>query len=165
MATYASFSYNKVEGPSRPKALVLWLVLIFSLILTLTVAVVGTFGVGLAGILQNPFFSMIRNEVIFGVVSRIEAVVVGVWVLSDFVLVAFLFSLAGETWHLTLGRPTRKQIIPICAVLATALALYLGDSAFSLRTFSNRVLTIINFCMIFFGFPLICLVGKLRKRI
>ena len=49
---------------------------------------------GLTAQLNHPFFTLLRNISLFHAVERFGALVIGLWVLPDFVLVSMLLTLA-----------------------------------------------------------------------
>ncbi|MBQ5810166.1 MAG: GerAB/ArcD/ProY family transporter, partial [Clostridia bacterium] len=85
-AIYILFLLTKVEKEKLSKKtplLLTFLMLLISLLMFITI--IGNFGEQFTATMQNPFFTMIRNISIFDVVERVEAVVVAMWVLTDFI--------------------------------------------------------------------------------
>lgn len=90
---------------------------------------VGTLSAALAAKLQYPFFIMIRGLRLFGSLERLEAVVLGLWVMSDFAClseeVLLIRRLLGGLFH---GIPERASAL-IAALSGFGGALLLGSRA------------------------------------
>lgn len=71
-----------------------WCVRTCVLVTLLSVFTIGNLGAGLTAQLNHPFFTLLRNISLFHAVERFGALVIGLWVLPDFVLVAMLLTLA-----------------------------------------------------------------------
>ena len=71
-----------------------WCVRICVLVTLLSAFAIGILGAELTAKLNHPFFTMLRNVSLFHAVERFGALVIGLWVLPDFVLVSMLLTLA-----------------------------------------------------------------------
>ena len=71
-----------------------WCVRMCVLVTLLSAFAIGILGAELTAKLTHPFFTMLRNVSLFHAVERFGALVIGLWVLPDFVLVAMLLTLA-----------------------------------------------------------------------
>ncbi len=122
-------------------------------------AVTGRFGPELSGALTYPFFALVSNTGLFGVAVRIDALITGLWVLSDFVLCGFALMAASGALRLALGlrsRPeTPKCLTPrtlvtlACAALALGCALVIAPNSRAMRTVSDELVVYANLAMIF----------------
>lgn len=81
-------------APGRVRAAVWWCVRICVLVTLLSAFSIGILGAELTAKLNHPFFTMLRNVSLFHTVERFGALVIGLWVLPDFVLVSMLLTLA-----------------------------------------------------------------------
>ncbi|MFR7768155.1 MAG: GerAB/ArcD/ProY family transporter [Oscillospiraceae bacterium] len=82
------------ETPGRARCAMRWCVRTCVLVTLLSVFTIGNLGAGLTAQLNHPFFTLLRNISLFHAVERFGALVIGLWVLPDFVLVAMLLTLA-----------------------------------------------------------------------
>ena len=125
--------------------------------------------------LTYPFFALVRNTGLFGVAERIEALVTGLWVLSDFVLCAFALMSSSLALRLSLGLRERpgavKALSPralttaACACAALACALVIAPDSRSMRIISDAVVVYVNLAMIFVLMLPTLAVGVGRGRI
>jgi len=81
-------------APGQGRAAVWWCVRICVLVTLLSAFAIGILGAELTAKLTHPFFTMLRNVSLFHAVERFGALVIGLWVLPDFVLVSMLLTLA-----------------------------------------------------------------------
>ena len=80
-----------------------------SLLLTaLGAAVQGRLGAALSARFAVPFFALVRNLVFFRSLERVEALVVGLWILPDFLLVGLCLHAAQRCLRLALGYAPRE---------------------------------------------------------
>ena len=148
-----------------------------SLLLSLLIfAVVGNFGAGLAAQLSHPFFTLVRNQVFFQSLERIEALVVSCWVFPDFLLISLCLYTAQYCLRLALGEQPQEDsglhwalggkrwLIPLCALASILVALYLAPDLLSLRLWSEKIIPAVNLSLCFFVLPLLLLIGKRRRK-
>lgn len=160
---FLAFAVEKKDRNFRmPWLLCLMLIItVFFLIFS----IVGNFGAQFTNNMQSPFFSMIHNIKIFNTVERFEAVVVALWVLTDFVFLSFLFTIlktvSGKVLRLRNNNPSLFIITPV--VLLTAI--FMENDSFSFMYISEALCPFINACFTFILLPIIWLIGKLRKKI
>ena len=115
--------------------------------------------------LQNAFFSMIRNIVLLGVVERVEVLIVAVWVITDFTLIAAAVMTAAEIWRGVLEARRRTAFVYPTAAAATALAFLIAPNAFRLRSWSEIIVPLVNMSFTLLIIPLTLVIGRLRKKI
>lgn len=179
LLTYSCFLEGdapKKQGRFRMWAM--WLIPVSIFLLLLCAATIGNFGSGLTADLNYPFFSMVRNIRILKTVERIEAIIVAMWVLPDFVLVSMLLIIASRSIISLLGylpADAEKQpllsmkcgrfVVPLCAAAACAVSQAIAPDAFALEHYSHTVIPELNMALIFVLLPVIFAVGKLRKTI
>ena len=152
-----------------------WSVRICLFLAAIVAAVLGRFGPELSAALTYPFFALVRNTGLFGVAERIEALVTGLWVLSDFVLCAFALMSSSLALRLSLGLRERpgaaKALSPralttaACACAALACALVIAPDSRSMRIISDAVVVYVNLAMIFVLMLPTLAVGVGRRRI
>ena len=134
----------------------------------LAAAVTGSFGPGLAGQMDYPFFVMIRNLGLSLFLERTEALIAAVWVISDFLLVGALLHMAPAALSAALpvpGRSRRPGTVWACAALMGAAAWLCAPDSFALGTLGRRIVPLADLGFAFGLLPAALLVGRLRKRI
>ncbi len=133
-------------------------------ILMLLITNIGILGVGLIEKLQFPFFIMIKDISIFNVLERIEAVIIGMWVITDFIFFASLLMSGGEIIRVGLGHGNRKLINILCSVAAVIFALTIGRTLVDYTVLSEVIVPIINAAILFGLLPMVCLICILRNK-
>lgn len=105
------------------------------LCLTLTgiqVVCLGSFGPGLAGRMDTPFYMMVRGVGFEGTFQRIESVIIALWALSDLALLALLICACGLLAQTVFGIKRRSAAVIPVTLLAAAGAVGLFPNAFGL---------------------------------
>lgn len=159
---YFMFLYSKKEK-SRVFRIrrVIWVFVILLGIMTMTT---GTLSSEMIEKTQHPFFIMIRNLNIFGVIERIEAVVVVLWAITDVVYFASVLKVIGRLLESALGINS-KWTKSGCGVTALAIALFCIRSSFTLEKISERAVPVINMGIMTIILPVALFFGVLRKKI
>lgn len=153
-----------------------WLGLLMLVACLLCVTVVGSFGPALTLRMSYPFFVMIRNVSLLNLADRIEAVVVVLWVFSDFMLCTLFLRCGHEALRQVLSLPDpeprryfdlrggRWLFLPEAAAV-WCTAHFIALDSYGLIPWSDRIVPFAFLGLVFGGFPLVWLVGKLRRRI
>lgn len=142
----------------------------------LCVTVVGSFGPALTGRMIYPFFIMARDLTVFGLGSRIAALIAAMWVFSDFCLGTLMLRCCHETLRLcfSLAEPESgryfslrggRWLLLVEAALVWLAARFLAADNFALQRWSDTIIPLIYAGAAVGGLPLVWLVGKLRRRI
>lgn len=165
-------------APGRGKAAAKWLVRVCLLAVLLSVLTIGMLGAELTANLSYPFFTLLRNVSIFRAVERFEALVVGLWVLPDFILIALMLMLASGGLRTVFGCPPQgddsgkllrlengRILIWLCALAALAGGLLLAPDAFDLEFYSLRLIPGVTLGLTIGGVLIIFVIGKLRKTL
>ncbi|MCD8323160.1 MAG: GerAB/ArcD/ProY family transporter [Oscillospiraceae bacterium] len=141
----------------------------------LCAVVTATFGPRLTAQLSFPFFVMIRDVSILGLAQRIEAVVIALWVFTDFVLCLLLLRCAYEALRPALclspaeGRPMfalrRGRWLLLAEGGVVLLCSYVtAPSANDLLLWSDRLIPLISNSLIYGGLSLLWLVTIPKRR-
>lgn len=163
IGTYTAFldGYTKKDNINK-KGIVIVLTIIITAIILITV---GTMGTKLIESLQHNFFIMIRDMKILGVIERIEAIVIAMWVATDLVYVAMLLKICGEITVTITGKEKIKIFSSVSGILAFIIANLIINNAFELHYLSGIVVPIINILIVLLLLPLILVAGeKIRKK-
>ena len=146
----------------------------YALLLCLTTE--GVFGARLTAKLSYPFFTMVRGLSLPGRMQRFDAVVIALWVLTDYVLCTLMLRCAHEALRTVfrLPEPERRDgalfragggrwLLWAEAAAAGVCAFVLPADAEAFRRWGESILPFIMDLFVFGGFPLLWLVGKMRK--
>lgn len=144
------------------------------------VAVIGVCGATLTRQLTYPFFSVVRDLTVFQTVQRFEALVVGLWVLPDFVLVSMELHIAADQLMLAFEKTPREdtsvggfegavkrrnKLVWLCVAVMTAAAVLIARDAGQLAVWAFTLVPAVNLSLCF-GYPLLLFaVGKLRRKL
>ena len=155
-------------APGRGRAAVRWCVRV-TLLSAFTIDILGA---ELTAKLNHPFFTMLRNVSLFHAVERFGALVIGLWVLPDFVLVSMLLTLAVNCLRAAGTRDGRlfaqknpPALVLLCAAAAGAGALFLAQNAFETDALQTDVVPIVNIVLLGIGTVGMYLVGRARGKI
>ena len=114
-------------------------------------AIQGRFGAALSARLTAPFFALVRNQVFFRSLERLEALVVALWIFPDFLLTGMTLQAAQLCLRTALGTPPTagerrfslqngRWLIWLCGASAIALGLTLVPDPAALLLWSRRVI-------------------------
>lgn len=177
---YLIFLEGEVFDGMSTRPVLLWTLSIAVIMLLLCMSVLGVLGLELTQKLSYPFFTVIRELTLFKVVERIEAVILGLWVFPDFILVSVLLRLAARLLARALGlqkpaccEETRffslkqsRWLVWLAAALAWLCSVLLGYDTFHLVDFSRKIIPAVNlvFSMILLPACIIIWLIKTRKQ-
>ena len=155
-----------------------WAVLLLVIIALLVVTALSIFGAELVTRISHLFLVMIRGISITSLLERIEAVVIAFWVVTDFILVSTFLFICIENLHLILGIQRDKRtvgpifslkngrwLIWLCSIAVALIATLVAPSSFGLYWLSEVFIPFANLVFVFGLLPLICIIGKVRKKI
>ena len=177
MLAYAAFLEGHSERKrGRAAAYSIWLVPVCLLLTVLCAATIGSYGAALTERFSYPFFTMIRNITLFGTIERVEAIVVALWVLPDFIIFAMMLTVAAHSLRLVLGFvPERCEVplvnikngrwlIPACAALCLGVSILLDLDSQRLNIYSEVAVPLANSAVSLVLIPLCFVVSKLKTH-
>ena len=126
---------------------------------------IGVSGANVTGRLPFPFFTTIKQIAAFGVIERLEPLLISVWMISDFVMVAIFTGLAFSCLKWLLNAPRiRVLFVPvlICLYFYTML---LANTQFELDRFFRQVMMPVNLIFQYLIPLLLLAVGRVRKKL
>jgi len=137
--------------------------------------VTGVCGATLTAHLTYPFFAVVRDLTIFHTMQRFEALVVGLWVLPDFVLVSMELLIAADNLMLVFGgeKPEHaglswrdgNRYVWIGTAVAVVTAVLIARTADGLALWAFTLVPAVNLTMCF-AYPVVLFcVGKARKLV
>lgn len=177
ICVYLAFITDQTEGEIKLSGLAGWLLVSLAVAELLCVTTIGVFGAEMTARLRNPFFALVRDVTIFNSVERIDAIVVAMWVFSDFVLISLLLYTAAKNLRLGLGiEPGAEKaklpelsrgrwLAPVCAAWACAAGLAMATDAVSLEKFTEVIMPLLNLFFAFVVPPVVFLIGRLRGKV
>ncbi len=161
------------EARSRPTLCWLGVLMLTASLLCLTV--VGSFGPSLTLKMSYPFFVMIRDVSLLNLADRIEAIVIAIWVFSDFMMCSLMLRSAHEALRLCFRLPDPEErpwgelrggrwlLLPEAGAVWCA-AHFIARDSFALIPWADKIVPLC-FALLSFGLlPLIFLLGKLRNK-
>lgn len=166
---------RREESMFRP--LLLWMGALVLILFWLNTSIIGSFGAELTDKLSQPFFVLVRNLVFFRSLERVEALIVTLWIFSDFVLVSTCLYCAQHALRLVMGRDSYyrgerrlcmkegRWVIWLCALVSVVCALLVAPEPPDFHFWSGTLIPIMNLCVAFIVLPLIYFIGKLRKAL
>ena len=164
-------------GKSLFLPLGLWMLSVVLLLFWLNTDIVGCFGSELTGKLSQPFFVLVRNLVFFRSLERVEALVVTLWIFSDFALISCCLYCAQHSLRIMLGKRGLYQgegrldfsdgrwLIWLCAAAAIVFALLVAPDPPGFHFWSGTLIPIANLCVAFILLPAIYIIGKKKKTL
>lgn len=169
MCLYLAFAGDQTTERVKPTLLLVWLGAALLIAGLLCVSTIGTFGAEMTGQLRNPFFAMVRDMSFFGSLERIDAVIVAIWVFSDFVLISLLLFFAAKLTRCIFSiqaeeRHARISAL-ICAAVSLIAALLMAKDAIALDGITQTVVPPLTLLFVFILPPLVLLIGRLRGKL
>lgn len=177
ICVYLAFLTDQTEGEIKLSSLAGWLLVSLAVAELLCVTTIGVFGAEMTARLRNPFFALVRDVTIFNSVERIDAIVVAMWVFSDFVLISLLLYTAAKNLRMSFGiDPSEEKakltdfsrgrwLAPVCAALAMAAGLAMATDAVSLEKFTEVIMPLLNLFFAFVVPPVVFVIGRLRGKL
>lgn len=145
-----------------------WLVGVTVLSVLFCGVAIGSLGKTYVSALAYPFFIMARDLSVLSGVERIEALVVGLWLLPDFILITVEWMIAADTLLLVFRQQnklnSRMIWIAIEGFLAVFVAFRIAPNSESLIRWSEILIPSIQLSWAYLTVPLICLIFFLRKK-
>lgn len=160
----------------RAKAYSLWLVPVCLLFALLCAAAIGNYGSELISRFNYPFFAMIQNITVFKTIERIEAPVVALWVLPDFIIFVMMLIVASHCLRLVFGyvsdtgdtamhdMSNGRWLIPTSAALMLVVAALLDMDSDNLNFYSHLAVPAANLAISCVLIPASYVIGKLRTK-
>ncbi len=161
--TLLFFLSDGLPDEARYRSVALRILLLGALMAGLSAAVIGAFGHELAARLTQPYFSMVRNLIFFRSLERMEALLVALWLFSDFLLTSALLLAARRCLQPLLGEGAWLPWALGAAALPLGCLLAPEAAAFDLL--SKRVIPAANAAVCLLLIPGVFLIGRLRRKL
>lgn len=179
VSTYMSFFLGGLDCESKGffKDLALWSLYTLGLLFWLNTAIIGSFGAELTTRLSQPFFALIRNLVFFRSLERVDALVVSLWIFSDFILISLCIQAAQRSLRRTLGfdadytgqrltdLSSGRYLIWLCGISAVVLGCFIAREPERLEFWSRQLIPGVNLGVAVLLLPGIYIIGRVKKRL
>lgn len=158
--------YLAPETNSRSR--VPWLTGVTALSVLFCITAVGSLGKTYVSAVSYPFFIMARDLSIFSGVERIEALVVGLWLLPDFVLITVELMIVSDIL-LQITTPNdfesaRRVWVILGCILAVFIAFRIAPDSQSLVRWSEFLIPAIHLGWAYLIIPLLWIFSAVRKK-
>jgi len=140
------------------------LILIISAVV-IVVITVGSLGAPSVKKISQPFFGAVKNISALGPLSRVEPIVISMWIITDFIIIALFTCISLYILQSLCKLPSKKEFAGPIVLLIFVVSLFITGNAFELEAFSTNIALPMNqiLCL---GLPLSAVVvGKIRKTI
>ena len=159
MLFYSGFF--RTGDPPKLRKLLKWLLRLSLTAAAICAAAAGMLGAEVTAKLSQPFFVLLRNLSLSDAFERFEALIVGMWVLPDFAMLAMLLLLSRETAESAVKKPGRMFVLP-GAMMMLLFAAILGKNAFRLTLWSEQIVPVATLILTI-SVPLFLLLFKNSK--
>lgn len=131
----------------------------------LFITVIGTLGPHIIEKLPYPFFAVVKQISLGEFLQHIEAFVITLWILSDFVLISFIGAATVKLYgNITGSNDVREFDLPFFALCAT-LVTVMGRTNYELEVLSEKLFIPLNLIFLFIIPFIVFVVGKIKQKI
>ena len=163
-AYYLLLAPALTDGDRLGRESVKWLSLAAFCAFLLGLTTIGVLSPELCSGFLSPALAVVRNISIFGTDARVDSVIVAIWVITDFALIASLLGIAHQLLRgLLPGRGSRLAAPGECAAVAS-VAFLISGSAEGAARWSEKLAPIVNSALANILLPLVLVVGIIRKN-
>lgn len=164
----AAFLTKFTDSDFKQKNKLPWLLGVTILCVFFCIVCVGNLGKTYVSALAYPFFILARDLSILSGVERIEALVVGLWFVPDFVLITVELMIATDIFLLITDKQDSIIARNIWIILGISFALLVSfriapDSEHLVR-WSEKIIPTIHLAWAYIAVPIILLATKLRRK-
>lgn len=165
---YLTFLEDDISEPFTISSYLKWMLALMFTTLIIVAATIGVLGTELTAKASLPFFTMIRGITLFSTLERIEALGIALWVFTDFILISMLLFIITKLIRVCLNFITerwRTFLVLFEGAIILIISFFMPESVFHMEQLSNSIVPQINAAFLFVLFPLIFLIGLIRKTI
>lgn len=179
VAAYFGFLEGRArEKDKRTKTMFLFMIIMLLVIIALCVTTVGTLGAETAAKYHFPFFGMVRNISFFNLLDRLDALIIALWVITDFALISTLLFIIVNNLRVCFGYlpdsaekakiydlKNGRWLIWAVGLIIGVLALIFVPNSFDLINLSKNLVPIVNLFFSFGLLPLTIIICLLLRRV
>lgn len=151
-------------GSYSRKTLVNWVLCLMGVILLIVITTIGVLGPEITKSQQYPFFIMISNLNILNIIERIEPVVIMIWIITDFILVALLMMASAEAFVKVLGLRKRYPFVLLSAAGMLLASFLISKDAFGFAKLSDWLVPAVNLAFSVLFLPFLMLIKTIKKK-
>lgn len=129
------------------------------------ISVIGSFGPYLIQKLSYPFLTVVKQISIGEFIQHIEAFIITLWILSDFMIIAFIGAAMLKVFGALIGTKDTKEFIFPYFALCAALVPAIGKNNHEMEHLSESIFVPLNILLLFLIPVVILIVGKLKDKI
>lgn len=113
---------------------------------------------------QFPFFIMLKNLTFFNVVERFDALILAIWMMTDYISIGMSLLSSSEAFYAVLGKGKREYYaLPLAAVMLISAAV-IANNAFVFAQISNVAVPLINLSIAFVLLPVVSLLPRKKSE-
>ena len=147
---FVTFFIDDIADPENFKKHSIISQTVSTLLTTLMFACIkGTQGPFLISKIPYPFFSAVKQISIGEFLQHIEAFIITLWIMSDFIIIVFTASVMLKILQKLTGRPETKEFIIPYMVLCGVLVDFTGATSLETEMISEKIFIIANMSMCF----------------
>ena len=128
------------------------------------VSVIGSFGPYLIEKLSYPFLTVVKQISIGEFIQHIEAFIITLWILSDFMIIAFIGAAMLKVLGALIGTKDTKEFILPYFALCAALVPTIGKNSHEMEYLSEKIFIPLNILLLFLIPVVILIVGKMKDK-
>ena len=126
--------------------------------------VIGTLGPKIIEKLPYPFFAVVKQISLGEFLQHIEAFVITLWILSDFVLISFIgASTVKIMGSITRSRDTKELLFPFFALCVTLVS-FMGRTNYELEILSEKIFIPLNLVFLFIIPIIMLIICKIKEK-
>lgn len=126
-------------------------------------SVVATLGPAVIKKLEYPFFGVVKQITVGEFLQHIEALIVTLWIMSDFVIIAFIGASMTEILGYVFKSENTKSLHLPYYVICTVLVPFLGRNDGELKMLSEKVFVPANLILLFLVPCIMLISGKIKE--
>ena len=163
-----AFLAKYVRREEKQPRILPWLIGVTVLNTALCAISVGSLGKTYTSALAYPFFIMARDLSVLSGVERIEALVVGLWLLPDFVLITVELIIASDNLLELFGKsesiPAKRICILSAAALASLVAFRIAPNSQAMYQWSEKIIPAIHLSWAYLVIPLLWITSRIHRK-
>ncbi|MDD3767043.1 MAG: GerAB/ArcD/ProY family transporter [Eubacteriales bacterium] len=125
---------------------------------------VGMLGNLILTLTPAPFFVAIKQVSVLGYIERLEALIISLWIVSDFVLLALLITLMGNITKRIFNLQEERPLASAYVFILFSLSLLMCRNVFEMQEFSRKIAVYIHFVLGVVVPFVVFVIGKIKNK-
>ena len=160
---YFTFLLGHTRKQEKEKSGIGYIIVLLLIVFLVIAETIGVMSVNVAKNMQSAFLITIRNITFLNILERIEAIVIAMWVISDFVYAAAMLTIISDIAKVAVNGQKRTWWVWTAATFALVISVVLGRSYFGVEQDIGVYIPMINLLFTLVVIPGVLLVAKIRK--